>query len=107
MVTFSSGSVDCCREWLEVKHECLLCKSQVTKTDRYLSQTILLDEDVALPPTSRKQSLADTSENTASEALGRPFFLEEFTKILQLINDKHATYKSLKQYSALCGQSDE
>lgn len=87
----------CANDWLEVKHECLMCKTPTVATDLFFGKTVLLDADLALPATSRKHLLADTSDESASEALDRHHFVDEFTKLLQLINDRHNTFLTMNK----------
>lgn len=77
-----------------------MCKTPAERVDRYLSHETLLDENIPLPHPSRKQSLADSTDQTASEALGKPYFFEEFTKLLQLISDKHSSYSTMKRFGS-------
>lgn len=62
LVRSSNHSRHCAQDWLEVKHECLMCKTPTASIDLYFGKTVLLDADVTLPETSRKHSLTDTSE---------------------------------------------
>lgn len=104
-----SQSQVCADGWLQVKHQCLICKTEVEQVDRYSQEKLRIEENAFMPPISQSLKPEETAEVTyshqsASQALNKEFFVEEFTKLLSTIHHKHATYISLKdqRYSGVC-----
>jgi alpha-galactosidase len=96
-----SRSQVCADGWLQVKHQCLICKTEVEQVDRYSKEKLRVEENTFIPPISKSLKHEETAEVTsthqsASQALNKEFFLEEFTKLLSTIHHKHATYMTLK-----------
>jgi hypothetical protein len=101
-------SLKCALGWLELKHECPVCKTAVTQVDRYCEAKKRTEENTPMPflkPSNKEDSIrVGQAHQDASEALDKPFFMEEFTKLLGAISDKHSMYLTVQQFGDAYGR---
>lgn len=99
--TSCSCSQDCAAGWLQVKHECLMCKTSIEQIDRYSKDKQQIEESAFIPRIAKRHIEDDSAEvgpphQMAAQSLDRQFFVDEFTKLLSAIGQKHATYLTLR-----------